>query len=142
MCIITRGNPEELYFPRELKSPFGERGKSKDAEDHIEADNWSVILSRNPEAFSSSFSSSSSPSSSLCCSSSYREREREKGTPWNPRIALIKSNPSILLLNFFLFFFSFLFPPLLCSLLERIKFLGRYLIIGPPFLQRLIYIYI
>ena len=54
VCIITRGNPEELYFPRELKRPVPEpirreASKSKDAEDHIEADNWSVILSRNPK---------------------------------------------------------------------------------------------
>lgn len=54
MCIITRGNPGELYFPRgpprELNrsSPIRLERESKDAEDHIGADNWPARL---PSAF-------------------------------------------------------------------------------------------
>jgi len=51
VCIITRGNPGELYFPRgpprELNrsSPILDSSESKDAEDHIGADNWPAISS-------------------------------------------------------------------------------------------------
>lgn len=51
MCIITRGNPGELYFPRGPlrgsltgRRPFDSSG-SKDAEDRIGTDNWSAISS-------------------------------------------------------------------------------------------------
>jgi len=61
VCIITRRNPGELYFPRgpprELNRSLAIRleSESKDAEDHIGADNCSAIRSVLPLAFPRSF---------------------------------------------------------------------------------------